>query len=492
MLDLLLIGSHSLSDESGRVAAAVQRCGLNAGGIAFVSSQDTRTATELIEHRTAMKGYRVECMMHFADDKPRLAALLREGVGYLAMTTRYFRNLYEFCDIIQFTRSISPTTRIILGGGFFRSAWSKLEAGEREHLLEMIQADYYLCHDACQELVRQIVEAGGDPDRLGLIPDLIWRKEGGGYRVNPSAQLRPSELSPLAWEDNPDLIYEITSLKTAVSCPFSCSFCAVKNKTDAYHTLPLGVIRQNIERLMGLGRTKILHFTDETINLPRKRFVEFLKMLIELDSGFSWYSFCRCEYIDEETASLMKQSGCLAVLLGLETGNNGLLARMNKQVSAERLLETHRIYQQAGIATFGFFIVGFPGETRESVEDTVRFIEECRPDFYRLHPWECEVGTPIWETESKRGLILKNGVWSHPTMHLRQAKEHIERMQQRITGSVSIDKADFSFALQLLHHGVSLDAVKGLYRSLNSADSTPNAMGCADGHAPGDGDGLPT
>ena len=468
MLDLLLIGSHSLTDESGRIANVVESCGMSAQEIKFVSSQDTRAATELIEHRTAVKGYRVECLLHYDDERQRLEALLGDGVRYLAMTTRYFRNLYEFCDIIQHVRKVSPDTSIILGGGFFRSAWSKLESGERRHLLELLQADYYLCHDSCQELVRQIVEADGDAQLLRGIPDLIWRGDG-GYRMNTRVQMPPAETAPLAWEESRELIFEITSLKTTVSCPFSCSFGAVKNKTDSYQTLPLGVIRENIERLMRLGRTKILHFTDETINLPRQRFLEFLNMLIELQSGFSWYSFCRCEYIDAQTAALMKQSGCLAVLLGLESGNDGLLARMNKQVNVERLLQTHRIYQQAGIATIGFFIVGYPGETEQSVEDTVRFIEECQPDFYRLHSWECEVGTPIWEQESPHGLSLKNGVWSHRTMNLHQAKDQMKRMQRQITHSVSIDKADFSFALQLLHQGYSMDEVKGLYRRLNTA-----------------------
>lgn len=221
----------------------------------------------------------------------------------------------------------------------------------------------------------------------------------------------PAETAPLAWEESRELIFEITSLKTTVSCPFSCSFCAVKNKTDSYQTLPLGVIRENIERLMRLGRTKILHFTDETINLPRQRFLEFLNMLIELQSGFSWYSFCRCEYIDAQTAALMKQSGCLAVLLGLESGNDGLLARMNKQVNVERLLQTHRIYQQAGIATIGFFIVGFPGETEQSVEDTVRFIGGMPAGLLSAaflgvrgrYP-HLGAGEPPWPQSQKRGL----------------------------------------------------------------------------------------
>lgn len=138
MLDLLLIGSHSLTDESGRIANVVESCGMSAQEIKFVSSQDTRAATELIEHRTAMKGYRVECLLHYDDERQRLEALLGDGVRYLAMTTRYFRNLYEFCDIIQHVRKVSPDTSIILGGGFFRSAWSKLESGERRHFARAV------------------------------------------------------------------------------------------------------------------------------------------------------------------------------------------------------------------------------------------------------------------------------------------------------------------------------------------------------------------
>ena len=470
MLDLLLIGCYSLPDETGRLDRALRECGMDTGGIRFVSSQDTRTVTELIEHRTAMSGYRVECLLHFLEDKARLGALLPKGIEYIAMTTRYFRNVYELYDIVQYVRGSNPNVKIIVGGGFFRSAAGKLEPRERERLLALIQADYYLFHDDCARLVRRLVEARGNVRRLEQIPHLVWKEPSGAYRISSACdQSQPPLDTPLMWEESSELIPEITSLKTTVSCPFSCSFCAVKNRTEPFRALPLEVIRQNIECLMRLGRTKILHFTDETINLPRARFHEFLHMLIELNSGFSWYSFCRCEQMDEETAALMKRSGCMAVLLGLESGSDSLLREMNKQVTTERLRQTHRLYQRAGIATIGFFIVGFPGETSDTVKETVRFIEEIQPDFYRLHAWECEVGTAVWERRQSLGLRLINGVWSHGTMDLPAAQKHIERMQTQITRSVSIAQADFSFALQLLHHGFSLERVKELLQRLNTA-----------------------
>ena len=143
---------------------------------------------------------------------------------------------------------------------------------------------------------------------------------------------------------------------------------------------------------------------------------------------------------------------------------------MNKQVTVQKLRETHRLYQEHGIVTIGFFVIGFPGETDQSLEDTVHFIEDCHPDFYRLHVWECETSTRIWESRQSVGLTLKNGVWCHSTMNMKQATQHIATIQTRIQNSVSIDKADFSFALQMLNHGHSLEEVKKLYRYLNVVD----------------------
>ena len=79
MLDLLLIGCHSLPDETGRIGRVLREYGMETGGIPFVSSQDTRMVTELIEHRTAMAGYRVECLLHFCEEKTHLNALLSQG-----------------------------------------------------------------------------------------------------------------------------------------------------------------------------------------------------------------------------------------------------------------------------------------------------------------------------------------------------------------------------------------------------------------------------
>lgn len=97
----------------------------------------------------------------------------------------------------------------------------------------------------------------------------------------------------------------------------------------------------------------------------------------------------------------MKESGCEGVFLGIESGNNQILATMNKIASVEKYLEGIALLKEFDIVTYGSIIIGFPGETGETVQDTIGFIEDSGLDFYRAQLWYCEPITPIRKDRQK-------------------------------------------------------------------------------------------
>ena len=86
---------------------------------------------------------------------------------------------------------------------------------------------------------------------------------------------------------------------------------------------------------------------------------------------FTWTCLSRVDRLDEEIVGLMKDAGCVRVHLGLESGNDETLRLMGKRVSVRDGIEAVRLFRQAGIETAGFFIVGYPGETEESIDQTL-------------------------------------------------------------------------------------------------------------------------
>jgi hypothetical protein len=158
----------------------------------------------------------------------------------------------------------------------------------------------------------------------------------------------------------------------------------------------------------------------------------------------------------------MKESGCEGVFLGIESGNNQVLRNMNKQADADKFLEGIALLKEYGIITFGSFIIGFPGETDETVRDTVRLIEESNLDFYRAQLWYCEPITPIWRQREKYGITGSHFEWSHDTMNSKEAGEHIENMFLTVKNSVWLPQYGFNFPniFHMTNRGIPGEQVK--------------------------------
>jgi radical SAM superfamily enzyme YgiQ (UPF0313 family) len=91
----------------------------------------------------------------------------------------------------------------------------------------------------------------------------------------------------------------------------------------------------------------------------------------------------------------MGKAGCEGVFLGVESGSDQMLERMNKTARRADYMKSIPLLRQAGISTYASLIVGFPGETLETVQETMSFVEEARPDFFRAQLWYCDPLTPI-------------------------------------------------------------------------------------------------
>ena len=83
--------------------------------------------------------------------------------------------------------------------------------------------------------------------------------------------------------------------------------------------------------------------------------------------------------------------------------------------------------------TFGSFIVGFPGETSQTVQETIDFINEAKPDYFRAQMWYCEPGTPIQNERIKYQIEGEGFVWRHATMDSLEAMDHIDRSSLPLT-----------------------------------------------------------
>ncbi|MGH9760236.1 MAG: radical SAM protein, partial [Blastocatellia bacterium] len=156
-------------------------------------------------------------------------------------------------------------------------------------------------------------------------------------------------------------------------------------------------------------------------------------------------SYFRCSNSDEETIDLMGRSGCKGVFLGIESGSPSILGNMNKAATIEKYADGVRMLKERGILTFGSFIIGFPGETEDTVAETVDFIKNNGLDYYRAQPWYCEPGTPILREREKYQIEGEGFVWSHSSMDSSEAMDHVERIFLTVKESLWLPQWSFDF-----------------------------------------------
>ena len=192
-----------------------------------------------------------------------------------------------------------------------------------------------------------------------------------------------------------------TTMQTSRGCPWKCIFCTAPEfygKQVRFRS-PEDVLYE-IELLNSLGYREIF-FRDETFTTDRNRIIKICKMLIDRKLKISWIANARSNTVDLELLKIMKQAGCHLIKFGVESGSDKMLARYKKNITTQQTKNAFELCHSVGLDTHAHIVLGGPGETRESIEKTLRFTIELKPStasFGILTPYP---GSPLFETVSK-------------------------------------------------------------------------------------------
>ena len=184
----------------------------------------------------------------------------------------------------------------------------------------------------------------------------------------------------------------LTSVLTSYGCPAVCSFC-VSEKIEYRYRNPQNVI-QELKAVKKLG-VKEIFFRDPVFCANKKQGHSIMDMMIQNDFGFYWVADTRVNIISEETARLMKKSGCHALHFGVESANMNILKKYNKGMTIEKVKKTFGICKEYGIETVGYFILGLPGETVDDVRRTIDLAIELDCDYASFNTPLPIIGTSL-------------------------------------------------------------------------------------------------
>jgi anaerobic magnesium-protoporphyrin IX monomethyl ester cyclase len=163
-----------------------------------------------------------------------------------------------------------------------------------------------------------------------------------------------------------------------LGCPFTCDFCSRPVFGDLFRRRNLDAVFEEIEQIRHYGYD-CLWIADDNFTLSLPYLKEFCRRMV--GNKISWSCLSRVSGVNEDMVRMIKEAGCQRVYLGLETGSEATLKLMNKKATVEEGINAVHQFRKAGIETAAFFIVGYPGETPASIDETFKLALKLPLDY---------------------------------------------------------------------------------------------------------------
>ncbi len=188
----------------------------------------------------------------------------------------------------------------------------------------------------------------------------------------------------------------------SIGCPFGCRFCVAG--AMAYRYRNIGNVLEELEDLRALGVREIM-FNDPTFTVSKKRVLELCGRMVEKRFNFSWVCNAHLSTLDEEMAAALRKAGCHTLMIGVESGEEDILAASNKKITKAKAVEAFRTARRAKLRTLAYFIIGLPGESPESARRTIEFAKELSPDFASFTVLTPDIGSPLRKESIEQGRL---------------------------------------------------------------------------------------
>ena len=253
--------------------------------------------------------------------------------------------------------------------------------------------------------------AGAD---LGAVPGAVAAAADGGAAVaGPPRPLAPDlDALPFPARDLlPNAAYishgrrryghAVTTVTSSRGCPFACEFCSNVVFGASHRERSAANVVGEIEEALALGYDRIA-FADDVFTLRRERVVAVCDEIERRGLRFAWECLARVDGIDRATAARMRRAGCRTVFFGIESGNDEVLHLMRKGITTAQAREAVWAAHEAGLEVGAFFILCYPGETDETVLETLRFAASLPLDYLGLSMLYPLPGTPLGERMESR------------------------------------------------------------------------------------------
>ncbi len=336
--------------------------------------------------------------------KAELDAFRPDAVGATSVTL----NFYGAADIVRTAKRHNPDIVTMMGGPHV--------SFDAENTLAAYPEIDLIVRGEGEQTIAELTPHLKDRNAWPLIKGITFRQNG-RLVVNPQREfiddldtlpLPARHLLPLSRYQA--LGYPI-SIITSRGCPYSCIFCQGRRMVGKnIRKRSAARIVNEIEQILSYGINRI-NVADDLFTSDKARVMDVCGEIQKRDLSFTWSAFARVNTVDRETLQIMKETGCDSVSFGVESGNQEMLRRIRKNITLDQVRRAVRLCNDVGMIAHTSFVVGLPGESMETLEETKRFAGSLG-SLYGYHFLTPFPGTTVREEVDRYDLEILTHDWS--------------------------------------------------------------------------------
>jgi anaerobic magnesium-protoporphyrin IX monomethyl ester cyclase len=367
-------------------------------GITYVAAAFVAAGADVKIFDYIISGYSKEKLTR------QLAEFLPDAVGISSVTMNFYDAQKIMCDV----KSINPEIITMMGG-------PHVSFCAKETLQQYPEIDLIFSGEA-EETIREITPVLKDMGKWQSISGISYRQkddiiDNGKRKFIADVDNIPLPARHLLPVSRYKALGFPVSIITGRGCPNACIFCVGRKMVGSkIRRRKAQSVLDEIEQIIKLGFERI-NIADDLFASDKKRVEEICAGINDRSLKLSWSAFARVDTVDQEMLERMAQAGCDSVSFGVETGNAAILKTIKKGIKLEQVKRAVQMCKQAGMIAHASFIVGLPGETRDTLAQTEEFAKSLGI-LYGYHFLAPFPGTTIREKIDKYDLQIMTDDWT--------------------------------------------------------------------------------
>ncbi len=362
-------------------------------------------------------------------------------------------NRWGGIDISKIAKQILPGVKIVFGGIGTTFLCEHLLTHFKEIDFAVLGEGEY----SFLNLIRCIEKE--NYDGINKIDGIAFRKGGKVVKTGSAEVIQELDRLPM-----PSKYFELQHMISSRGCPANCTFCGSPQFWG--HKVRFHSPEYFVEQMEQLYRKGITFFyvSDDTFTMRKDRVIQICKKIIEKDLKITWFAISRVNYVNEEMLYWMRKAGCIQISYGVESGSEKIRDMLNKNIKTDDIRRAFTLTTMYGILARAYFIYGSPGESWETIQETIDLIYEIKPLSIIFYILDIFPGTALYE-DFKRRTKLNDDVWLKKIEDIMYFESDPQLSKDMILAFGQKLRSDYYSHLQEFADAVQLVDKKDLYKS---------------------------